>query len=294
VSAFAGLTLEAARRRLAALLRAEAIESPELDARLLLGKAVGLDLTGLTKQGLRALTPAEATALAALADRRVAHEPVARILGEREFWGLRLQLSAATLVPRPDTETVVEAALDAMSVLPPERIADLGTGSGALVLALASEWREARCFATDLDPDALATATANAERLGLAERIRFLQGHFADPLEGHFDLIVSNPPYIPSGDIPDLAPEVRDHDPRLALDGGSDGLEAYRDLIPAAARKLTDQGVMVLEVGIGQAVPVAGLMRAAGLRTAPPRADLGGVSRAVVGRKSGPQPPGKE
>lgn len=291
---FAGRSIDAVRRRLTALLRDAAIDTPELDARLLVGHATGLDLTGLAVAAQRPLSPDEATRLSEAVRRRLRGEPVARILGEKEFWGLPLRLSPTTLVPRPDTETVVEAALAIMAGRPPARIADLGTGSGALVLALASEWPQALCVGTDIDEDALRTARANARRLDLAERAKFVRCNFAAALAGPFDLIVSNPPYIPSAEIATLAPEVRDHDPRRALDGGADGLNAYRILIPQATALLAPAGVLIVEVGAGQSEPVARLMRDAGLAGQLTRPDLGGIPRAVIGRNCEPQAPGIE
>lgn len=291
---FAGRSIDAVRRRLTALLRDAAIDTPELDARLLVGHATGLDLTGLAVAAQRPLSPDEATRLSEAVRWRLRGEPVARILGEKEFWGLPLRLSPTTLVPRPDTETVVEAALAIMAGRPPARIADLGTGSGALVLALASEWPQALCVGTDIDEDALRTARANARRLDLAERAKFVRCNFAAALAGPFDLIVSNPPYIPSAEIATLAPEVRDHDPRRALDGGADGLNAYRILIPQATALLAPAGVLIVEVGAGQSEPVARLMRDAGLAGQLTRPDLGGIPRAVIGRNCEPQAPGIE
>ncbi|WP_376707868.1 peptide chain release factor N(5)-glutamine methyltransferase [Bradyrhizobium semiaridum] len=222
--------------------------------------------------------------------RRLAGEPVARIFGFKEFWGLPLQLSAATLVPRPDTETVVERALELIRADGSSdrrlRIADLGTGSGAILLALLSELRNAHGFGTDISVQALQTATQNAKQLGLAERATFTIANYAGGLAGPFDLIVSNPPYIRSADIAGLAVEVRDHDPRAALDGGTDGLDAYRTLISQSACLLVPHGVLVVEIGQGQESDVEALMTAAGLSpTGPPKADLGGIPRAVSGRR---------
>ncbi len=166
----------------------------------------------------------------------MAHEPIARILGHKEFWGLDLRLSKATLVPRPDTETVVEAALEFVRNNPmlgkEIRIADIGTGSGAILLALLSEFEGAVGTGTDISSEALATAELNAQQLGIADRTTFIQCNYAAALSGSFDLIVSNPPYIRSLDIETLDAEVRDNDPHLALDGGPDGLDAYRAIIP--------------------------------------------------------------
>lgn len=282
-----GQTVENARRTLAARFKSASIDSAELDARLLAGAALKLDLTGLVTSASRAVTAAEAAQIESLATRRIKGEPVARILGEKEFWGLRLALSAATLVPRPDTETVVEAALEIFTGLPrPARIADLGTGSGAILLALLSEWPDTFGVGTDISLLALATARRNAATLGLAARAGFVACDYAAALAGPFDLIVSNPPYIRSEDIRGLPVEVREHDPTLGLDGGADGLDAYRTLFPQAAAVLAPGGALVVEGGQGQSGQIEALMTAAGLAfRSPPKADLGGVPRALTGRK---------
>ena len=287
---FAGQTIEAARRALAARLKSAAIESAELDARILTGHALGLDLTGLVSAAQRQLTPDESACLAQFACRRVAGEPVARILGEKEFWGLPLQLSSATLVPRPDTETVVELALELLraggALDRALRIADLGTGSGAILLALLSELPAAQGFGTDISQAALRTAGSNAARAGLSDRATFLACDYASGLTGPFDLIVSNPPYIRTADIDALATEVRDHDPPAALDGGADGLDAYRALIPQAVPLLAPDAVLVVEAGEGQSAQIQALMTAAGLMAVnAPKADLAGIPRAVAGHK---------
>ncbi len=287
---FTGQTIEAARRSLTNLLRAGNIESPELDARLLIGAALNLDLTGLISAAKRALSPNESAQLAQFAGRRLYGEPVARIIGTKEFWGLQFTLSADTLVPRPDTETIVEAALECLDTSGPRsrtlRIADLGTGSGAILLALLSELPNTTGVATDISLAALRTARSNAERSGLAPRAHFIACDYASALAGGFDLIVSNPPYIPSADIAGLAIEVRDHDPLRALDGGRDGFDAYRIIAPEAARLLRPGGSLIVEVGHDQSKTVAGLMTAAGLTLPrPPKADLGGIRRAVIAQK---------
>jgi release factor glutamine methyltransferase len=290
---FAGQTVEAARRLLAARFKSASIDSAELDARILVGAVLGLDLTGVIAAASRLLTSDESTRLEDFTRRRLAGEPVARILGLKEFWGLPLQLSAATLVPRPDTETVVELALEMLRASPPcgrpLRIADLGTGSGAILLALLSELPDAFGYGTDISVEALRTAHRNATGLGLASRAEFLACDYAAALADTFDLIVSNPPYIRSADIPGLATEVRDHDPLRALDGGTDGLDAYRALIPQAARLLAPAGVLAVEVGEGQSADVERMMTSAGLTLeGPPKADLAGIRRAVAGRKPPP------
>jgi release factor glutamine methyltransferase len=198
-------------------------------------------------------------------------------------------LSPETLVPRPDTETVVELALEMLRERPankPLSIADLGTGTGAILLALLSELPDATGIGTDISVEALETATANAVLLGLATRANFIRCDYASALSGPFDLIVSNPPYIRTSDIAGLAVEVRDHDPQKALDGGPDGLDAYRALIPQAASILAPGASLVVETGQGQAARIEALMTAAGLvPQRPPRADLAGIPRAVGARK---------
>jgi len=286
----AGPTVERVRREWTARFQAAGIESAELDARILTGAALGLDLTGLIKAARHPVAEAEAAKLAAFARRRLAGEPVARILGQKEFWGLPFKLSTETLVPRPDTETVVELGLEMLRAMPhptrAARIADIGTGSGAILLALLSELPDAIGVGTDISLAALVTASGNAAELGLASRAGFVACNYAAALSGGFDLIVSNPPYIRTADVAGLAVEVRDHDPLRALDGGADGLSAYRDLIPEAAGLLEPGGALVVEAGIGQSGDIEGLMTASGLTiTDAPRSDLGGVSRAIGGRK---------
>jgi len=287
---FAGQTVENVRRMLTLRFRTSGLDSAELDARILAGAAVGLNLTGLIAAAGRRVTAAEAIHLEELARRRLAGEPVARILGTKEFWGLPLQLSAATLVPRPDTETVVEFALEMLPPAPdPDRrlrVADIGTGSGAILLALLHELPDAYGVGTDISVAALRMASHNAADLGLGRRAAFVACDYASALSGTFDLIVSNPPYIRSAEIADLSIEVRDYDPLRALDGGTDGFDAYRTLIPQAAQLLTQGGVLVVEAGHGQSGDIQGLMVTAGLlREKPPKADLAGVRRAVAGRK---------
>jgi release factor glutamine methyltransferase len=280
-------TVAEMRRALAARLRAGGLDTPDLDARILVGHALGLDHGALVAAATRQLGADEESAIAALANRRLAGEPVARILGFKEFWSLSLRVDAATLVPRPETETVVEAALAAIDTGGPRarklRIADLGTGSGALILALLSELPNGFGIGTDTSTEALAVAHDNARRLALSQA-KFVACDMAAALRGPFDAIVSNPPYIASGDIATLAPDVRDFDPHLALDGGTDGLDFYRAIAAAAPTLLAPGGVLVVELGIGQAEPVAHLFAAAGLAPSPPYPDLNGTLRALVAR----------
>jgi release factor glutamine methyltransferase len=290
-ASLAGKTVETARRALTARFAAAGIDSAELDARLLVGGALHLDLTGLIASAAQRLASADAARLEDHAQRRIAGEPIARILGHKEFWGLTLRLSKATLVPRPDTEAVVEQALDMVhrSHAPDLRIVDIGTGSGAILLALLSELGGATGVGTDISPAALSTARRNARDLGLLARASFVACDYAAALSSPFDLIVSNPPYIRSSDIPNVAREVRDHDPRTALDGGCDGLRAYRALIPQAAALLKAGGALVVEAGLGQSRQIEDLMTQAGLKvTGPPKVDLSGIPRAVAAQKMPP------
>jgi release factor glutamine methyltransferase len=279
-----GMTVAMARRALANAFRRADLDSPALDARLLVGHALALDHTGLVIEDNRKLNGDEMCALASLAARRLAREPVARILGAKEFWGLTLRISEATLVPRPETETVVELALAAIDrgggrsrAL---RVADLGTGSGALLLALLSELPNATGAGSDLSQDAVELARENACRLGFSPRAQFFVCDFGAALTGGFDLVVSNPPYIASSEIAALAPEVQ-YDPQGALDGGSDGLAGYRSIAKDAARLLAPGGRLVVELGIDQELVVAAIFKAAGLATWPARTDLNGVPRAL-------------
>jgi len=281
----AGLSLRQACELMAQAFDAADIENPKTDARILAAHALKLTRTQLIAQADRELEPREIDAMSARAARRLKREPVSRILGEREFWGLPFAINPSVLDPRPETETLVEAVLDwavtnqvrneSLSLL------DIGTGSGALLIALLSELPAATGIGTDKSFDALGVARANAQRLGFAARCKFVTMDYAASLRGPFDLIVSNPPYIASATIDGLAPEVRNYDPRLALDGGSDGLTAYRAIVNDARRLLAPRGRLVLELGIGQAEAVAEIARNAGLSVAPPRADLAGTSRAL-------------
>lgn len=283
------VTVADARRALTANFRDAGIDSPELDARILVGHALGLDHAALAAAGPRALDGEQQDAIARLAERRLAREPVARIVGRKEFWTLQLRVDATTLLPRPETETVVEAALAAIdahgSRAAVGHIADLGTGSGALLLALLTELPNAVGIGTDTSLGALMVARDTARELGLT-RAKLVACDMAAALSGPFDLIVSNPPYIASGAIAALAAEVRNFDPRSALDGGPDGLDFYRAIAVAAPGLLRPGGVLVVELGAGQAQAVAALFAAAGLALSPPCPDLGGVPRALLARKT--------
>jgi len=281
----AGISVIQARRLLTGLLRGDGIESAELDSRLLIGAALAVDHTTLASQSHRVLSVAEAEAISAFATRRLAREPVARILGRKEFWSLPLRLSPETLVPRPETETVVEAALAALHDRRNDdlRIADLGTGSGAILLALLSELPNAFGVGTDRSMGAIATARINAIDLHLSQRAAFVACDFSSALRGPFDLLVSNPPYIASGEIGRLQVDVRAHDPHFALDGGADGLAAYRAIAADARRLLVPRGILVVELGAGQLAAVSDVMANADLELAgPARCDIAGIPRALT------------
>ena len=282
------LTLAAARQRVTARLEAAGLPDAHLDARIFVEDATGLGRTALTSAADRPLGPEAAAALQGWVARRLAGEPVFRIIGRREFWALDLAVTPDVLDPRPDTETIVSAALDVLGSRreAPFRICDLGTGSGAILAALLSECRAATGWGVDRSAEACRVAWRNLAALGLAERAGVLQGIWGVALpDGAFDLVVSNPPYIETAVIPTLAPEVRDHDPALALDGGPDGLACYRLIAADLPRLLASGGIAVLEVGAGQASAVGELLRSVGLTQVGTRRDLGGVERAVVARR---------
>jgi release factor glutamine methyltransferase len=260
------------------------IDDPAIDARLLLCAAAGFDHVGLIRDPDLPLDEAlDAVTLAAR--RRLMREPVSRILGERSFWSFDLLVTPHVLDPRPDTETVVDAALALLGARQSEalRLCDLGTGSGALLCALLDSFEAAHGTGIDLSPEACSVARENLIRCELAPRSLVRQGSWEAARPGPYDLIVSNPPYIPSLDIEALDPEVRLFDPMLALDGGPDGLTAYRDICALLPQLLAPGGLAIFEVGIGQADDVAQLMQAAGLSETGTQADLAGVGRAVFG-----------
>jgi release factor glutamine methyltransferase len=267
-------------------LRGTGSRSPRLDAELLLGRALEATRAELLREPARLLSMGEAAAFEALLDRRLAREPVAYILGHRAFRTIDLEVTSDVLIPRPETETLVEVALEALEAMPiagphPEDeplAVDVGTGSGCVALALAAEDPFVRVVATDVDPGALAVARGNAARLGLARRVG----------DRPFDLVVSNPPYIPADEYVTLEPNVRDYEPRLALYGGVDGLDFYRRLVPGAALVLRPGGTLAVEVGAGQADAVAAIVEAAGAFERPRRRDdLGGVPRVVYAHRRG-------
>ncbi len=267
-------------------LRDAGIADASLDARLLLAMALGREEAVLPHESLTDWSHTAAAGFSRLLARRCAGEPVSRIRGWREFWSLRFALSADTLDPRPDSETVVEAALAWVGGRREAslRLLDLGTGSGALLLACLSEMPGATGIGVDLSAGALATATANAAQLRLSDRVQFVEGDFADPQAGagEFDLILCNPPYIPRRAIEQLAPEVAHFDPKRALDGGDDGLDCWRSLLPRLRRGLAPNGRAFVEIGAGQEEAVTSLARQAGLQAAGTRPDLSGTIRCLI------------
>jgi release factor glutamine methyltransferase len=260
-------------------LRMAGIDAPRLEARLLLAHALRTTTEALLREQHATVGHAP---YAALLDRRAAREPLALITGRREFWSLDFAVSPATLIPRADSETLIEAALAALpDRARVRRVLDLGTGTGCLLLAALSEFAVAFGIGTDRSAAAASLARDNAAMLGMADRAAFLCTDWAGGVDGRFDLILSNPPYIRTGDLPALMPEVAWHEPSSALDGGRDGLNAYRRIVPELPGLLTAGGVAVLEVGQGQAGAVASLAGAAGFASVPP-ADLAGIPRALV------------
>ena len=264
-------------------LRAAAIPQPRMEARMLLSHAMGVTQEALLRDPRAPVPGAAAAHFAEMLRRRLDGAPMAYLTGSQGFWTLDLATSPDTLIPRADTEALIEAALE----LFPERAAvgrilDLGTGTGAILLAALAEFPAAFGVGVDLVPGAAALAARNARRNALGERCAFLAGSWAEALAGRFDLILSNPPYIESAAIAGLMPEVARHEPLSALDGGPDGLVAYRALAGCLPRLLAPRGRAVLELGEGQEPAVTALMRDAGLRVPGARQDLGGVVRALV------------
>ena len=260
------------------------VDGGRLDAELLLGEVLQLDRVGLYLNFDRPLTADELTRYRERVARRARREPLHYILGKAEFWSLPFRVGPEVLVPRADTEVLVEEALERIGK--GARILDVGTGSGAIAVALAHERPEAAVVAVDISTEALAVAQENARANGVAGRIRFLPGDLQALPGEEFDLVVSNPPYIPGGELADLMPEVRDFEPRLALDGGRDGLDSYRQLARQAPQLLRPEGWLLVEVGAGQAAAVQELLAAAGLGEIFCRDDYAGVPRVVGGRRS--------
>jgi release factor glutamine methyltransferase len=266
-------------------LESAGIPGPEaaLDAGLLARTALGWDHAAFLTRQRDAPPPPFAAAYAALIARRARREPVAYILGEREFWGLTFEVTPDVLIPRPETELIVEESLAAFGGgRPPATVVDVCTGSGCLAVTLAREFGGADVIATDISDAALAVARRNAQRHGMTGRIAFRSADLLEDLGVRVDLIVSNPPYVAAREAAALAPEVRDYEPHLALFAGRDGLDTFRRLLPAARQRLTPEGRLVIEVGHGQNDLVAALADSAGLRLEHTRQDLQGITRTMV------------
>ncbi len=257
-------------------LRRALSDTPRLDAELLMAHALGITRDDLL---LKHLDDPEPATFAPLLARRLAHEPVAYITGTRAFWTIELEVGPGVLIPRPDSETLIEAAIDHFGGRAPATILDLGTGPGTLLLAALDHWPSARGIGVDASEEALAYARRNAERLGLAGRADLRAGNWAEGLLGRFDLILANPPYI--GTAEPLPVEVRDHEPGVALFAGADGLDAYRRIVPDLPHLLAPGGIALLEIGSTQADAVTALVRRTGLAPTAHR-DLAGLPRAIA------------
>lgn len=283
-----GPTLVSSWKAAQARLKAARIDSPSIDARLLLEAASGASRMDILTDPYRVVTDDQQATLDGFVERRLKREPVSRILGRKGFWKIMLNVTPDVLSPRPDTETILDIAMLAHAQQETFTVADLGTGSGAILLAILSERPAAKGVGTDISFEALAVARENATNLDLDGRATFLRTEWASGFADHsFDLVVSNPPYIPSNDIPGLDPEVRDHDPILALDGGPDGLEAYRQLAPEILRILKPGGVFAVEIGWDQGEAVKALFVDQGFENVIVVKDLGDRHRVVT---NGPDP----
>lgn len=265
-------------------LEAAGVETPVIDARLLLEAGAAVSRLDIVTDPRRQLTDEQVGAVLKLVERRERREPVSHILGRKQFWTLDLHVSPSVLTPRPETEHLVDLAIGLLPVDAPSHVLDLGTGSGAILLAVLAERVRARGIGVDISADALAIAQGNAIAADMADRTEFRQGGWNALAESGFDLVVANPPYIATAEIDALQPEVARYEPRIALDGGHDGLEAYRAIVPELPRLLRPSGAFALEVGKGQAEAVMALAASAGLLTELPRRDLAGIPRVVWGR----------
>jgi release factor glutamine methyltransferase len=279
------LSRAAAQCSLTRIFAEAGIESAALDARILVCAALAIDHAALVRDPDLSIGDA-VSSLEAFASRRIKHEPVSRIIGRREFFGETYAIDPAVLDPRPDTECLVEAVIEAVGLRKnhPLRVLDLGIGSGAILGALLSQLPHATGIGIDLSPEACSCARANLSRMGLAERSSIITGHWMAPIKGHFDLIVSNPPYIASADIAGLAADVRGYDPHLALDGGADGLTAYRDIASALTQHLAQDAIAAFEFGEGQRDAIESILCSAGLKPVGSRRDLAGRDRVILAR----------
>ena len=276
-------TLAAALDDVEARLKEAAIEDPRFESRVLVARAVGLSVGEVLFHSRRPISPAEASQIARYTEERSKRRPVSHIFGEKEFWSLTFEVTPDVLTPRPDTETLVEAALE----LIPDRdrtlsVLDLGVGSGCILISLLTELPQAYGVGVDIDFDACLVARRNAVRLGLDNRSAIIQGDWISAIGGKFDLVLSNPPYIPIGEIETLEPEVRDYEPRLALSGGRDGLDCYKRILTGVGTVIRPGGSLLLEVGSGQAPLVSAMARQNPLFRVKTTTDLGKVERCVL------------
>lgn len=284
----AGSDIAGLLQRAAAALADAGIEGAAREARLILQHVAAIPISTQIAFSERVIDAPVVAAFDLALARRAQREPLSHILGMREFWSLSFQVTPDTLDPRADSETLVEAVLDQLDkrgAANPEQaleIVDFGTGTGCLLLALLSELPQARGLGVDLNPGAVAIARANAVRLGLSDRATFQEGNWDHGLDAMFDVVISNPPYIPSADIASLQPEVARYEPRLALDGGSDGLAAYRALAGVVSRRTKPNGFAAFEIGVGQGPEVVGLMQESGLAQLANRRDLQGHERVIL------------
>ncbi len=265
------------------VLQAAGIASARLDAQLLLAHVLGITREALLLERTHILTRKQQQEFDALLARRAAREPIAHILGKKEFWGLEFAVTPATLVPRPDSETLITALLAHMPQRGSKlRVLDLGSGTGCLLLAALSEYPQATGLGVDINPEAIDVARGNAKALGLINRAEFKKSDWNSEVNGVWDVVLSNPPYIPTKDICGLSPDVADYEPRLALDGGSSGLDCYRAITGFLPTIMAENGVALLEVGVGQAADVAMLATLQGLKVVQVACDLAGIERCVV------------
>lgn len=279
------MTLEQAQRALSAAFKSADIETASLDARVLLQAVTGLTASDIARAPERLLAAQEISLLLDYQAQRLRAKPISKILGQREFWGREFQVNEHVLDPRPDSETLIEAALPHLPEGKNLAILDLGTGSGCLLLTLLAERAPTRGVGVDLSLEALAVAKANAQTLGLSGRVQFLHSHWFDAVAGEFDMIISNPPYIRDAEMRALDKNVLDYDPHLALHGGADGLDAYRVIIEKAQNHLQPNGWLVLEIGHRQGDAIGAMMRQSGFLETCGKPDLAGRDRVIMGRK---------
>lgn len=264
-------------------LQAAHVETASLDARLLLEYALGLSREQLLMKIDEAMSPQQIAHFRVLIEMRSRRQPIAQIIGKREFFGLTFKVTPSVLDPRPDSETLIEAALKrCKDRQAPLRILDLGTGTGCLLLALLYEFPQAKGVGVDISDEALKVAQENAVHLGLQSRASFVASHWCMRVDGVFDIIISNPPYIPTGGIAALSPEVAEFEPKLALDGGADGLNCYRAVVASIPQHLAEGGMAILELGMGQQPAVEKLVTQSGLKTAGVAHDIQGIARALM------------